>query len=289
MRSPHLVAVGAALLLSMGAIPHLSSGSPGRLRSAAPVSPPPIPHASNDIAPVVALPADTPFTTTRLTLAAAASPAALVDRALVTLIPHVREQSHPEAVRRAFQAYHNYRAANPGRVRKPYLYYVDFGLDSRKPRGYVFDMERLEVVDGPFTVAHGRGSGERHGVPTRFSNQPGSKATSLGLYLAQETYGFNGKSAGRAYQSVGLRMDGVSGSFNDAARRRGVVAHDAPYVSSADAGRSEGCPAMEQHRARRLLPMIAHGGMIFHFSPRDTAWLSRDPWMTGTGAVLRGE
>ena len=72
------------------------------------------------------------------------------------------------------------------------------GLDNRTPPGYVFDMEALTVVDGPFTVAHGRGSaasGSR--VPTRFSNREGSNATSLGFRLAQETYAFLGKSGAR--------------------------------------------------------------------------------------------
>ena len=45
----------------------------------------------------------------------------------------------------------------------------------------------------------------------------------LGLFVAEETYRFSGKSGGRSYRSVGLRMDGVSGGFNSAARRRGVA------------------------------------------------------------------
>lgn len=53
----------------------------------------------------------------------------------------------------------------------------------------VFDMRALALVDGPFTMAHGRGSStNRYGVPTRFSNASGSEATSLGLYLAEDTY-----------------------------------------------------------------------------------------------------
>ena len=47
----------------------------------------------------------------------------------------------------------------------------------------------------------------------------------------------------------GLRMKGVSNEFNSRARARGVVVHGAPYVSATQAGRSEGCPAMEQSRA----------------------------------------
>lgn len=203
-----------------------------------------------------------------------------VDRALATLRGSVRRQSDPSALRMAFQAYYNYKAANPEKVRKPYLYYVDYGLANTTPRGYVFDMESLKVVDGPFMVAHGRGSASpSESRPMRFSNRQGSNATSLGLYLAQETYGFSGKAGGRRYTSVGLRLQGLSGRYNSAARARGVVAHGAPYVTSSRAGRSEGCPAIEQGRARTLLPKISRGGMVFLFSPLDRTWMRQDPWV----------
>ncbi|MBW3554070.1 MAG: murein L,D-transpeptidase catalytic domain family protein, partial [Gemmatimonadetes bacterium] len=145
--------------------------------------------------------------------------------------------------------------------------------------GYVFDMEELELVEGPFTVSHGRGSlRTRNGIPARFSNTPGSYMSSLGLYVTQETYRFTGKSGGRRYSSVGLRLRGVSGEFNSAARRRGIVSHGAPYVSARDAGRSEGCPAMEEARAQRLLPLIRNGGLVYLFSPKDAEWMRADPW-----------
>lgn len=205
---------------------------------------------------------------------------ASTDRALEALSRHVERQSHPEALRLAFQAYYAYAERNPDDVRNPYLFYVDYGLDNRTARGYVFDMEAMRLVEGPFTVAHGSGSSaSRNGVPTRFSNRPGSYQSSLGLYLAQETYDFRGRSGGKRYTSVGLRMKGVSGAFNDAARRRGIVSHGAPYVTARDAGRSQGCPAMEERRAQRLLPMIANGGMVFLFSPKDGRWLREGPWV----------
>jgi L,D-transpeptidase catalytic domain len=206
-----------------------------------------------------------------------------VDRALAALRGSVRRQSDPNALRMAFQAYYNYKSANPEKVRKPYLYFVDYGLASTTPRGYVFDMESLKVVDGPFTVAHGRGSASpSESRPTRFSNRQGSNATSLGLYLAQETYGFSGKAGGRRYTSVGLRLQGLSGRYNSAARARGVVAHGAPYVTASRAGRSEGCPAIEQGRARTLLPKISRGGMVFLFSPLDRTWMRQDPWVNAS-------
>lgn len=202
-----------------------------------------------------------------------------VQTALDVLGGSVGKQSDPNALRMAFQAYYKYKEAHPEQVRKPYLYYVDYGLDAHTPRGYVFDMESLKVVDGPFTVAHGRGSAPNaRGIPTKFSNREGSNATSLGLFLAQETYGFSGKAGGRRYTSVGLRLKGLSGRFNSAARERGVVAHGAPYVTASRAGRSEGCPAIEPGRARELLPKISNGGLVFLFSPLERTWMSSDPW-----------
>ena len=194
----------------------------------------------------------------------------------------VRPLSHPKALETAFRSYFAYMAAHPGEVKKPLLYFVDYGLPSTEPRGYVFDMQGLTVLEGPFTVAHGRGSSQgQYGIPTRFSNASGSAATSLGLYVAESLYEFHGHTAGQAYSSVGLRLKGVSANFNDNAFARGVVAHGAPYVTESRAGRSEGCPAMEQSRARRVLPELANGGMVFLFAP-DQEWMADEPWVVAS-------
>jgi hypothetical protein len=252
-------------------------------------SPAPSVHAPAFAADAHSAPAapsgDGVVTTPAATAASALDPReAAVAEALVALAPHVTRASHPEALRTALQAYFNYKAAHAERVRKPYLYFVDLGLGNLSARGYVFDMETLRVVDGPFMVSHGRGSAVGDGVPTTFSNRPNSATSSLGLYLAEETYGFSGKSGGRAYTSVGLRLRGESRGFNDAARARGIVAHGAPYVTATRAGRSEGCPAMEPRRAERLLPMLANGGVVFVYSPNDAGWLDADPWLQAANA-----
>lgn len=211
------------------------------------------------------------------TIASAATP--VVDAALSALSPSVTKTSHPEALRKAVRAYYNFKAAHPDQVRNPYLYFVDYGLSKRTPRGYVFDMQQKTLVDGPFIVAAGRGSSENaDGVPTRFSNGSGSGTTSLGLYVTQGTYSFSGHSGGSLYSSIGLRLNGVSGRFNDQALARGVVVHGAPYVTASGSGRSLGCPAMEQDRAQRLIPKIANGGLVFLFSPNDVQWMNNDPW-----------
>ena len=62
---------------------------------------------------------------------------------------------------------------------------------------------------------------------------------------------------------------------------RGVVAHGAPYVTPTQAGRSQGCPAMEPARAEKLLPQLADGGMVFLFAP-DANWMTKDQWVTAS-------
>ena len=208
---------------------------------------------------------------------------ALTRSALAAFTGVVKPLSRPEALESAFRSYFAFKAAHPNEVRKPFLYFVDYGLPNTAKRGYVFDMEKMRIVDGPFTVAAGRGSAMKNGVPTRFSNASGSNATSLGLYVAKSTYDFRGKSAGKKYSSVGLRLMGVSTGFNDRALARGVVAHGAPYVTASKAGRSEGCPAIEPGRAERLLPKLADGGMVFLFAP-DQNWMSADPWLTSSAS-----
>ena len=208
--------------------------------------------------------------------------AAVTRTALEALAGTVRPLSRANALEDAFRSYFAFKTAHPDEVKKPFLYFVDYGLPSTEPRGYVFDMASLTIVDGPFTVAHGRGSStSQFGVPTRFSNRQGSAATSLGLYVAKALYDFRGHAMGGVYSSVGLRLKGVSAGFNDNALARGVVAHGAPYVTSSRSGRSEGCPAMEPARAERLLPKLAQGGMVFLFAP-DADWMARDPWIAAT-------
>lgn len=200
--------------------------------------------------------------------------------ALAAFSALVRPLSSPVALQDAFHSYFAFKAEHPEQVKNPYLYFVDYGLASTEKRGYVFDMSSLKIVDGPFTVAHGRGSStSQYGVPTRFSNASSSYATSLGLYVTKALYDFHGHAGGQAYSSVGLQLDGVSDGFNDNAANRRVVAHGAPYVTASKAGRSEGCPAMEPSRAAELLPKIANGGMVFLFAP-DQNWLANDPWVT---------
>jgi len=232
-----------------------------------------------DRQPVVAPPPTTVATTDTMAARDSAVSANPASRALTAFASMVHSLSSPKALQSAVKSYFAFKSAHPDEIKKPLLYFVDYGLPSTQPRGYVLDMSSLKVVEGPFTVAHGRGSStSQYGTPTRFSNSFGSAATSLGLYVTKALYAFTGHMAGQTYSSIGLRLQGVSTGFNDNALARGVVAHGAPYVTSAKAGRSQGCPAMEPSRAKELLPKLADGAMVYLFAP-DQNWMSRDPWL----------
>lgn len=259
--------IGAAALVVGGAhfIPGASKPGPVTAAVTAIAKAPAAPLAPTAVAKVASAALDPIAASTKSAVEAFAS-----------IVPTL---SAPEALQDAFGAYYAFKDKHPDQVKKPYLYFVDYGQSSTEPRGYVFDMDQMKVVEGPFTVAHGRGSStSQYGVPTKFSNGSGSAMTSLGLYVAKNLYDFTGHTGGHAYSSIGLRLDGVSTGFNDKAFARGVVAHGAPYVTPSKAGRSEGCPAMEPTRAERLLPKLANGGMVFLFAP-NAKWLAGDPWI----------
>lgn len=148
---------------------------------------------------------------------------------------------------------------------------IDYSRPSTEPRLWLLDVEAGRVLRVEH-VAHGRGSGENHA--TRFSNVEGSFQTSLGLYVAAETYhGGNGYS---------LRLDGLDPGFNDRARERLIVIHGAPYVDPGLAarqgrlGRSYGCPAVRPEVAREVIDQLKDGQMVFAYYP-DPEWLASSP------------
>lgn len=155
-------------------------------------------------------------------------------------------------------------AAEPAPQR---LAVIDYARASTRVRLWVFDLATRRLLHAE-RVAHGRGSGED--LPTRFSNDPGSHSSSLGLFRTAETYvGHNGYS---------LRMDGLEAGINDRARERAIVMHGADYVSAASVralgrlGRSWGCPALAREVARGVIDDLKDGQYLFVYYP-DAAWL----------------
>jgi len=118
---------------------------------------------------------------------------------------------------------------------------ADFGLPSRVARFWLVDVAAGRAT--AHLVAHGRGSDPRHsGWLERFSNEPGSNASSQGGYLTAAHY--VGRH-GRSQRLVGLEP------ANSNAEVRAIVIHGAWYVRDDLArqhgkiGRSEGCFAFD--------------------------------------------
>lgn len=166
-------------------------------------------------------------------------------------------------------------AARSGVVDDPStLSIIDYSRPSTEPRLWVLDLETRRLLYHEL-VSHGQGSGGN--VPNRFSNEPDSHQTSLGLFVTDKTYvGKNGYS---------LRLDGLDRGFNDRARDRAIVMHGAPYVNADIArtlgrlGRSHGCPAVREAIARELIDRVQGGDLLFAYYP-DKRWLSGSRFLT---------
>lgn len=144
---------------------------------------------------------------------------------------------------------------------------IDYSRPSTEERLWVFDLE-TRALEYQELVAHGQGSGEN--LATRFSNEPGTHASSLGLFATADTYvGRNGYS---------LRLQGLDSGFNDRAFERAIVMHGAPYVNPAVVktqgrlGRSWGCPALRDGVARQVIDLVKGNGLVFAYYP-DEEWL----------------
>lgn len=183
---------------------------------------------------------------------------------LAALAPDLR----PAVLERALAALEC--SPEPELARARILAVIDYGLPSTERRLWVFDREPPRLLFHAL-VAHGSGTGENRAE--RFSNRHGSRASSLGLFRAGETYqGRNGYS---------LRLDGLDPGVNDQARARAIVLHGAWYVSPEFAarhgrlGRSWGCPAVEPELARPVIDTLKGGGALY-VSGDDPAWLARE-------------
>ena len=154
---------------------------------------------------------------------------------------------------------------------------IDYSRPSTTPRLWVIDIETGRVLFEEL-VAHGRGSGEN--LTDHFSNEPGSLASSLGLFLTGDTYvGSNGYS---------LRLRGLETGVNDRALERAIVMHGAAYVRAGmeplgRLGRSWGCPAVRPAIARQLIDTIKGGTLLLAYYP-DAHWLHGSRFVTACGA-----
>ncbi|MBV9884622.1 MAG: murein L,D-transpeptidase catalytic domain family protein [Sphingomonadaceae bacterium] len=179
-------------------------------------------------------------------------PAALPAEPRVSVDPII----DPRMVARARAAFDRHRASiqDIGVVA-----IADFTKASADPRFYLLDTNSGRVTR--HLVAHGRGSDPEHtGFLQRFSNLPGSEASSNGAYVTTEFYPGH---YGRA-----MRVRGLDYS-NSNAESRAIVVHSAWYAepgvltSMGRLGRSEGCFALSHASLEEVLARLGPGHFLY--------------------------
>jgi hypothetical protein len=167
--------------------------------------------------------------------------------------------------------------ASGAQVRQDVLTVIDYTKPSCERRMWVFDLAHTRLLFEELT-AHGRNSGDDRAV--RFSNDPNSLMTSLGVFLTGDTY--MGK------HGLSLRLRGMEKGVNDNSLERAIVIHAADYVSDMAAkakgriGRSWGCPAVRPEISHRLIQTVQGGSLVLAWYP-DRAWL-RNSKLAGLAA-----
>lgn len=146
-----------------------------------------------------------------------------------------------------------------GRVDRNRLGIVDFAAPSSDPRFHIVDI--ASGITRSFLVAHGSGSDPDHsGWLERFSNQPGSNASSEGAFLTGDYYyGRHGRSQ---------KLHGLDPS-NSNALMRAIVVHGAWYSEATmlsahgKLGRSQGCFAVGDSQISSVFGLLGPGRMIY--------------------------
>lgn len=158
--------------------------------------------------------------------------------------------------------------------RREVITIIDFSLQSDRKRLWVIDLNNGKVLFRCL-VSHGRNSGELKAE--KFSNIPGSYASSPGFYATGETY--IGK------HGLSLILDGLESGINDKARARAIVIHGADYVSDdfirshGRLGRSLGCPAVPVELSEDIIKTIKGGSCLFIYAP--------EPGYTSKSRIIR--
>ena len=159
-----------------------------------------------------------------------------------------------------------------GYTSKSVMAVIDYSRPSTERRLWVVDLNTGDVLMNEY-VAHGYRSGGVYS--TKFSNRYGSKQTSLGTFITENSY--------YGIRGLSLRLRGLEAGINDRARDRGIVIHGTPNVSDKRArtgtqGRTEGCPAVSREVARLLVPMLEDGVVVFAWYP-DYNFLTRSQFV----------
>lgn len=156
-------------------------------------------------------------------------------------------------------------------IRRDVLGVIDYRLPANQPRFFLIDLPTGHVA--AYRVAHGRnsdpaGTADPYAPFTplwtssgamRASNQVDSNSSSVGAYVAANTYD------GRLGPDS-VRLHGLDAT-NSCAFWRAVVFHQGRYMTSdpvtGQVGTSDGCLAVEVDRRPEIAARIANGGFIY--------------------------
>lgn len=150
---------------------------------------------------------------------------------------------------------------------------IDYSLPANQKRLWVIDLMHQNVLFHTY-VSHGLTSGTLESK--FFSNRFNSKASSIGVYLADKPY------YGR--HGLSLKLNGLDQGFNDNADARAVVIHGGWYVEEnfiqkyGRAGRSWGCPAVPDGLISPIIDMIKNDSIIVIYYP-DGKWLTKSKFI----------
>ena len=162
---------------------------------------------------------------------------------------------------------------------KKLLTIIDFTKPSTEKRFYTLDLSALRVAYHTY-VSHGKNSGENKA--TTFSNVVHSNQSSMGFFATAETY-IGGK-------GFSLKLDGLEKGYNDNARERAVVIHEAEYVSEywikkyGRLGRSQGCPALPKELSKEIIQTIKNNTLIFAYY-NDAAYLQSSQYLNAAPLI----
>ncbi|MBA2655156.1 MAG: murein L,D-transpeptidase catalytic domain family protein [Gammaproteobacteria bacterium] len=178
---------------------------------------------------------------------------------------------NPRVWNLALKAYNN--AMQKGYIKQKVVTIIDYSLPSSVKRMWVVDVGNKKVLYHTL-VAHGKFTGGL--FAKHFSNKPGSRASSIGTFITENTYmGSNGYS---------LRLRGLEPGFNERAESRAIVVHGAWYATQNFAshhgrlGLSWGCPAVSPLLAKPIINHIKNGTLVFAYYP-DTQWLEHSRFL----------
>lgn len=147
---------------------------------------------------------------------------------------------------------------------------IDFTLPSNQKRLFVYDSHTGKVVYSTY-VTQGKGSGTGL-YPKKFSNVPGSGASSLGVYNTKEYY--------EGHDGHVIRVNGLEAGYNSNAYNRYIEIHGASYIGNGNTGTSLGCFAVPKSEISKVLTILRPQTIIIAYYP-DSVWLKNSKFING--------